>query len=73
VRDGVRFKHIKCYTLEAFNYGEHKYIDVRSRVVDVGAGYGETAIYFILNGANHVVTVEPCPEEFEELLENLKS
>jgi FkbM family methyltransferase len=73
VRDGVRFKHIKCYTLEAFNYGEHRYIDVRSRVVvDVGAGFGETAVYFILNGAKHVVAVEPCPEGFRELLENLK-
>jgi len=33
VRDGIRFEHVKCYMLEAFNYGEHKYIDVRSRVV----------------------------------------
>ena len=41
-------------------------------VVDVGAGYGETTIYFILNGAKHVVAVKPCPEEFKELLENLK-
>jgi len=73
VRDGVRFEHVKCYMLEVFNYGDYRYIDVRSRVViDVGAGFGETAVYFILNGAKHVVAVEPCSDQFRELLENLK-
>jgi predicted RNA methylase len=44
---------------------------VKNRVViDVDAESGETAIYFILRGAKHVINVEPCPEEFKELLEN---
>jgi FkbM family methyltransferase len=73
VKDGVKFKHMRHYILEVFEYNEYRCIDVRNRiVVDVGAGYGETTIYFILNGAKHVVAVEPCPEEFKELLENLK-
>jgi FkbM family methyltransferase len=41
-------------------------------VIDIGAGCGETAIYFILRGAKHVIAIEPCPDVFNELLENLR-
>ena len=30
-------------------------------VVDVGAGIGDSALYFILHGARKVIAVEPCP------------
>jgi len=69
----VKFKHMRHYILEVFNYDEHKYIDVENRlVIDVGAGYGESAVYYVLRGARHVVAIEPCPRVFNELLENLK-
>jgi len=72
-RGNVKFKHMRHYILEVFNYDEYKYIDVENRlVVDVGAGYGESAVYYVLRGARHVVAVEPCPQVFNELLENLK-
>jgi len=63
---------MRHYILEVFEYNEYRYIDVGNMVVDVGAGFGETAVYFILNGAKHVVVIEPCPQVFNELLENLK-
>jgi FkbM family methyltransferase len=30
-------------------------------VIDVGASVGDTALYFILNGARKVIAVEPLP------------
>ena len=59
--------------MEVFNYGEYERIDVNDKVVvDIGAGYGETSIYFLKRGAKHVVAVEPCPEVYREMLVNLK-
>ena len=73
LKNSTKFKHMRHYILEVFDYGEYRYLDVKGRiVVDVGAGFGETAIYFILRGAKLVIAVEPCPDQFRELLENLK-
>ncbi|WP_243668864.1 FkbM family methyltransferase [Vulcanisaeta sp. JCM 16161] len=41
-------------------------------VVDVGAFIGDTAIYFIMRGANRVVAVEPHPKAFRELIRNVE-
>jgi tRNA G37 N-methylase Trm5 len=69
----VKFEHMRHYILEVFDYDKHKYIDVEDRlVVDVGAGYNESAIRFILRGTRHVIAIEPCPDVFNELLENLR-
>jgi len=72
-KDNVKFKHMRGYILEIYDYEEHRNIDVEKKfVIDVGAGYGETAVYFILRGAEHVIAIEPCPDVFNELLENLR-
>jgi hypothetical protein len=64
---------MKCEIIEVFDFGEYRYLDVKNRVVvDVGAAYGDSTIYFLLRGAKKVIAVEPCPEGFKELLENLK-
>jgi FkbM family methyltransferase len=76
VKDGVRFRRIDLIVLSIFGlYGESEYsfIDVGNRdVVDVGAYVGDTAIYFALRGARRVIAIEPHPEAFREMIENIK-
>jgi FkbM family methyltransferase len=72
-KDDVKFRHMRYVISEVFDYGEHRYVDVSGKtVVDIGAGYGETAIYFLRKGAKHVIAVEPCPYVYREMLDNLK-
>ncbi|MCC6003941.1 MAG: FkbM family methyltransferase [Thermofilum sp.] len=72
-KDDVKFKHMRSYIDEVFDYEEHRNVEVDGKVVvDVGAGYGETALYFLKRGARYVIAVEPCPEVYGEMLENFK-
>ncbi|MGC9180925.1 MAG: FkbM family methyltransferase, partial [Vulcanisaeta sp.] len=41
-------------------------------VVDVGAFVGDSAIYFVLRGAEKVIAIEPHPGAYEEMLENIR-
>jgi len=41
-------------------------------VLDIGAFIGDSAIYFILKGAKKVYTIEPHPDAYNEMLENIK-
>lgn len=41
------------------------------QVVDIGAAFGDTAIYFLLEGADHVVAVEAFPSYFQLAKQNL--
>jgi SAM-dependent methyltransferase len=69
LKDGVRFVHMHNYILEVFDHGQYKDLDVKGKViVDVGAGFGETTIYFLERGAKFVVAFEPCPGMFREML-----
>jgi hypothetical protein len=52
--------------VETFVRGDYEVPEVLSGlrgrdVIDVGANVGDTALYFILNGARRVIAVEPCP------------
>jgi len=72
-RNDVKFKHMKCTIIDVFDFGEYRLLDAKNKVVvDVGAAYGGSTMYFLLRGAKKVIAVEPCPQEFRELLENLK-
>lgn len=45
---------------------EYKDLNVKAKtVVDIGASIGDSAIYFALNGANHVYAFEPYPHPFD--------
>jgi hypothetical protein len=49
-------------------------IDLQGKVVlDVGAGEGETAMFFLRHGASKVICIEPCAEAYGYLLINQKS
>jgi tRNA G37 N-methylase Trm5 len=59
--------------LGIFDYGEYELLGVRDRVVvDVGAFVGDSSIYFALKGARKVIAIEPHPEAYVEMLENIK-
>jgi hypothetical protein len=52
--------------IEIFVEGEYEVPEVLSGlrgrdVIDVGANVGDTALYFVLNGARKVIAVEPLP------------
>ena len=76
VKDGVKFRHIYDMILRVFgSYGEPQYgfLNVNGKiVVDVGAYVGDTAIYFALRGAKKIIAIEPHPEAFKEMLDNIK-
>ena len=43
------------------------------QVIDIGAAFGDTAIYFLLKGATHVIAVEAFPGYFELASQNIRS
>ena len=63
--------------LEVFAGGEYEVPEVLSGlrgrdVIDVGASVGDTALYFVLNGAREVIAVEPLPSVAKCAEEHLK-
>lgn len=48
-------------------------IEVKDRtVLDIGAYIGDSVLYWLHKGAKKVIAVEPVPEHYEVLLENVK-
>jgi len=63
--------------IETFAEGEYEVPEVLSglrgrEVVDVGANTGDTALYFVLNGARKVIAVEPLPNVAKCAEENVR-
>ena len=53
---------------------EYSEIDVNGRlVIDIGASICDTALYFVLRGANKIIAFEPVPEVFYMGLDNIIS
>jgi len=72
-KNSIRFKNMHIFILTTFDYGEYSFLNVKNKdVVDVGAFIGDTAIYFALKGARRVIAIEPHPEAYKEMLENIK-
>jgi predicted rRNA methylase YqxC with S4 and FtsJ domains len=43
---------MKYAIIEVFDFGEYRLLDVKNKVVvDVGAAYGDSTMYFLLRGA----------------------
>jgi FkbM family methyltransferase len=60
--------------IEIFVEEEYRFMDVRDRmVVDIGASIGDSAMYFILNGADHVIVFEPYPYSYDKAIVNLEA
>ena len=57
---------------EVFIDNHYSFLDVKGKdVVDVGAYIGDTAVYFALNGANHVYAFEPDPNRYKLAKRNI--
>jgi FkbM family methyltransferase len=76
IKDGIKLKRIDpsiLYVLGFYGKPEYEFVDVKGKdVVDVGAYVGDSAIYFILRGAKRVIAIEPHPEAYREMFENIK-
>ena len=63
--------------IEIFAVGEYEVPEVLSGlrgrdVIDVGASVGDTALYFVINGARKVIAVEPLPNVARCAEENVR-
>jgi len=76
----VAFNH-SCVNIgtfiQTFEEGEYEVPEALSglrgrEVVDVGANVGDTALYFVLNGARKVIAVEPLPKVAKCAEENVR-
>jgi FkbM family methyltransferase len=73
VRGNVKFKYWHNNILQIFDYGHWDGLDVEGKVVvDVGAFIGDSSIYFALRGARRVIAVEPHPEAYKVMVENIR-
>jgi FkbM family methyltransferase len=73
VKANVKFKHMYGVIPYIFDFQEYGSLKVNGKlVIDIGAFVGDSAIYFALRGARKVVAVEPHPEAYNEMLENIR-
>jgi FkbM family methyltransferase len=73
IKQGIRFRNMRESIIAIFEFGEYADINVKNKVViDVGAFVGDSAIFFALNGAKMVIAIEPHPQAFLELCDNIK-
>ena len=67
-------KTINGDLLNVFFREDYKFLSPdRSLVIDIGANIGDTAIYFCLNNAKHVIALEPFPFSYKYALLNITS
>ena len=72
-KNGIKFKHFYGSTYEVFVNEDYKFLNVKDKnVLDIGAFVGDSPIYFILKGAKEVYAIEPHPDAYNEMLENIK-
>ena len=75
IKYGIEFKFIeKGGDLgETFYFESYKFSILENRtVVDVGANIGDSSIYFAIQGASRVIAIEPLPQFFNALTDNIK-
>jgi FkbM family methyltransferase len=72
-KDGIKFKHYYATIWDVFVDEQYVYLNVKGKnVLDIGAFIGDSPIYFILKGAKKVYAIEPHPDAYNEMLENIK-
>ncbi|MEM3846323.1 MAG: FkbM family methyltransferase [Candidatus Parvarchaeota archaeon] len=60
---------LSVYSQEAYGFLRPK----GKTVVDIGASIGDSAIYFVLNGADRVIAYEPFPKLYYFASSNIKA
>jgi FkbM family methyltransferase len=72
-KNNVKFRHFYGSIYEVFEEEDYKFLNVKDKnVLDIGAFVGDSPIYFILKGAKKVYAIEPHPDAYNEMLENIK-
>jgi FkbM family methyltransferase len=72
-KNNIKFKHFHYATFQVFEEEDYKFFNVKDKnVLDIGAFVGDSPIYFILKGAKKVYAIEPHPDAYNEMLENIK-
>ena len=75
IKYGIEFKFIeKGGDLgETFYFESYKFLNLKNKtVLDIGANIGDSSIYFALQGASRVIAIEPLPQFFNALIDNIK-
>jgi len=58
--------------IEQFITGEYKLLNIKNKtVLDIGANIGDSTLYFALNGAKHVIALEPYPYSYNLAKKNI--
>ncbi len=71
-KDKVKFKHIYYSIIWIFKEKKWDFLNVQDKsVLDIGAFVGDSAIYFILKGAKKVYAIEPHPNVYNEMWDNI--
>jgi len=72
-KNGIKFKRLYSSTYDVFIREDYKFLNVQNKsVLDIGAFVGDSPIYFVLKGAKKVYAIEPHPDAYNEMLENIK-
>ncbi|MFZ8800887.1 MAG: FkbM family methyltransferase [Candidatus Nanopusillus sp.] len=72
-KNGIKFKYAYGSLYEVFDEEDYKFLNVKDKnVLDIGAFVGDSPIYFILKGAKKVYAIEPHPDAYNEMIENIK-
>jgi len=72
-KNNIRFKNMYFPIYEVFDEESYKFLNVKNKnILDIGAFIGDSPIYFILKGAKKVYAIEPHPDAYNEIIENIK-
>jgi FkbM family methyltransferase len=72
-KNNVKFRSFYGSIYEVFEEEDYKFLNVKDKnVLDIGAFVGDSPIYFVLKGAKKVYAIEPHPDAYNEMLDNIK-
>ena len=72
-KNNIKFKHFYGAIIQVFEEEDYKFLNVQNKsVLDIGSFIGDSPIYFILKGAKKVYAIEPHPDAYKEMIENIK-
>jgi FkbM family methyltransferase len=68
----AKFRHLYYSIIKIFEEKKWDFLNVKDKnVLDIGAFVGDSAIYFILKGAKKVYAIEPYPNAYNEMWDNI--
>jgi FkbM family methyltransferase len=71
-KDKAKFRNIYYSIIRVFEEKQWDFLNVQDKnVLDIGAFVGDSAIYFILKGAKKVYAIEPYPNAYNEMWDNI--